>query len=123
MAALNVATANAQETIGKGLLDALNIVGGNKGISNVTKQMDDLAASTSDVIVGIGGVTRAFIDSPIYKVLGALSTFGPTGIIGQLGSLGRSMQAGNVGKNVPYSPLLVLVTSSLFGPILARESL
>lgn len=110
MAALTVATENAKETIGQGLLDAINIVGGSNGISNVTKQMDDLAASTSDVIVGIGGVTRAFIDSPIYKVLGALSTFGPTGIIGQLGSLGRSMQAGNVGKNVAYSPTSMYLT-------------
>jgi hypothetical protein len=54
MDALKVASDNAKETIGKGLVDALAILGG-QGVNDIeaaTKAMDDLASSTSDVIRG-----------------------------------------------------------------------
>jgi hypothetical protein len=56
--ALQLAAGNAQETIGKGLLDAIALIGG-KGVSdiqNATDAMDDFANSTANVIRGQGVV-------------------------------------------------------------------
>lgn len=48
---LAVASANAKETIGTGLIDAVKLLGGEGGIGTVTKAIDDLALSLSEVIV------------------------------------------------------------------------
>jgi hypothetical protein len=56
--ALQLAAGNAQETIGKGLVDAIALIGG-KGVSdiqNATDAMDDFASSTANVIRGQGVV-------------------------------------------------------------------
>jgi hypothetical protein len=53
---LTVATANAQEIIGKGLLDALSQLGNDKSITGVTNNMEDFATATSEVLVGLGKV-------------------------------------------------------------------
>jgi hypothetical protein len=56
--ALQLAAGNAQETIGKGLVDAIALIGG-KGVSdiqNATDAMDDFANSTANVIRGQGVV-------------------------------------------------------------------
>ncbi len=53
---LRVATQNAQEIIGKGLLDALSQLGNDKSIENVTDNMEDFATATSEVLVGLGKV-------------------------------------------------------------------
>jgi hypothetical protein len=56
--ALQLAAGNAQETIGKGLVDAISLIGG-KGVSDIqsaTDAMDDFANSTANVIRGQGVV-------------------------------------------------------------------
>jgi hypothetical protein len=53
---LRVATQNAQEIIGKGLLDALSQLGKDNSIQNVTDNMEDFATATSEVLVGLGKV-------------------------------------------------------------------
>jgi hypothetical protein len=53
MSLLTVATEDAKETIGKGLLDALSLLGKDTSISSATKLMDDFATSTADAVVGI----------------------------------------------------------------------
>jgi hypothetical protein len=53
MSLLTVATEDARETIGKGLLDALSLLGKDTSISSATKLMDDFATSTADAVVGI----------------------------------------------------------------------
>jgi hypothetical protein len=53
MSLLTVATEDAKETIGKGLLDALSLLGKDTSISSATKLMDDFAISTADAVVGI----------------------------------------------------------------------
>lgn len=53
---LRVATQNAQEIIGKGLLDALSQLGKDNSIENVTNNMEDFATATSEVLVGLGKV-------------------------------------------------------------------
>ena len=51
---IKVAADEAKETIGKGLIDALTMLGKNKGVDDITKQMDNLSLSIADVIRGIG---------------------------------------------------------------------
>jgi hypothetical protein len=54
MEVLTVATGNAQETIGKGLVDALARIGGGTEASDAAKAIDNIAKSTSNVIVALG---------------------------------------------------------------------
>jgi hypothetical protein len=49
--ALNISLGNAQETIGKGLVDSFIILAGDKGIGAVTSAIDDMAFSISAAIV------------------------------------------------------------------------
>ena len=52
---VTVAAGNAQETIGKGLVDALALAGGKDGdIQDVADAMKNLSANTADVIRGVG---------------------------------------------------------------------
>jgi hypothetical protein len=53
MGLLTVAAEDARETIGKGLLDALSLLGKDTSISSATKLMDDFAKSVADSVVGI----------------------------------------------------------------------
>ena len=53
---LTAATADAQEMIGKSLLDALTRLGDDNSIEGLTKNMDDFATAISEVIVGLGVV-------------------------------------------------------------------
>jgi hypothetical protein len=54
MEVLTVATGNAQETIGKGLVDAFARIGGGTEASDAAKAIDNIAKSTSNVIVALG---------------------------------------------------------------------
>ena len=53
---LAAASADAQEIIGKGLVDALTLLSGDNTIDNLTSSMQDFAIATSEVIVGLGQV-------------------------------------------------------------------
>jgi len=53
MGLLTVAAEDARETIGKGLLDALSLLGKDTSISSATNLMDDFAKSVADSVVGI----------------------------------------------------------------------
>jgi hypothetical protein len=57
MEVLKTAAGEAQETIGKGLVDALALLAGDTSIQGVADQMQDLAKYTSNVIVGIADLT------------------------------------------------------------------
>ena len=59
---LRVATQNAQEIIGKGLLDALSQLGKDNSIENLTNNMEDFATATSEVLVGLGKVAGKLKD-------------------------------------------------------------
>ena len=50
---LEAAAADAKETIGKGLVDAITILGDSDGIKTLTTQMESLAKSTADFTVGL----------------------------------------------------------------------
>jgi hypothetical protein len=51
---LRVSTENAKEEIGKGLLDAISLLGKNRSIEGAATQMDTFAKSISDAIYGVG---------------------------------------------------------------------
>lgn len=81
MDVLKVATANAQETIGSGLVDALAKLGGGSEISDAAKAIDNIAK-------GINGITNAAATAigavvKLYKGLDFLTSFG--GITGANG--------------------------------------
>lgn len=61
MAQLQVATANASETIGKGLLDALTAAGGSNGFPKFISNINTAAQVISDLATGIGR-TVALLD-------------------------------------------------------------
>ena len=54
MAVLGVAAGNAQEVIGKGLVDAISKLGDDDSVQNLADDMEKAAERTADVIRGIG---------------------------------------------------------------------
>jgi hypothetical protein len=90
---LTVAAFNAKETIGKGLLDAISLLGDNNDIQSATKEMDKFAKATSDATIGAGvllSTLKGLKDIPgIGPVLKAI--YSQT-IPGLLGTLGRQEQ-------------------------------
>jgi hypothetical protein len=60
---LGEAAGNAQEIIGKGLVDALTILGGDSNsIDPIADSMTRLAEETSNVIVGLADITKGLAD-------------------------------------------------------------
>ena len=55
---LKVASANASETIGKSLLDALAALGDDNSIQGLSKNMEDFGTATAEVITGLGIVAE-----------------------------------------------------------------
>jgi len=91
MSLLQVASSDATEIIGKGLIDALTALGDDNSIENLSKEMTNLAQSTADVVAGLGALAAKF------KALGNIPfanelIFGPvaTRVTKLLGSLGAS---------------------------------
>jgi hypothetical protein len=54
MESLGVAAGNAKEIIGKGIVDALSMLGDDQSVTNLADNMTRAAESTADVIRGIG---------------------------------------------------------------------
>lgn len=63
---LNVAYANMQETIGKGLVDAFTILQGDKGIGGGVTAMDSFAESIANTTRGIANLIMGFSDLRTY---------------------------------------------------------
>jgi hypothetical protein len=58
MEALDVATANAKESIGKGLLDSLALLGGDNGIDTATKDMERFGVSIANSTYGLAKMLK-----------------------------------------------------------------
>lgn len=74
MGLLQVAAANASETIGKGLVQALAELGGEGGLPKTIKMIDALASGISDAIIGFGRlihITGMFLGGTTKKELDA----------------------------------------------------
>ena len=69
---LKVASANASEEIGKGLLDALSVLGKDKSIATATDAMEGFAKSIGDALYGIGLL--------VSKLDGLASKIGSSGL-------------------------------------------
>jgi hypothetical protein len=69
---LKVAAANAQEIIGKGLLDALTALGDDNSIEGLANNMEDFATATSEVIYGLGVVIKRIKELTTIPGLGSL---------------------------------------------------
>jgi hypothetical protein len=69
---LKVASANASEEVGKGLLDALSVLGKDKSIATATDAMEGFAKSIGDALYGIGLL--------VSKLDGLASKIGSSGL-------------------------------------------
>jgi hypothetical protein len=72
MALLTAASADAQEIIGKGLLDALTALGDDNSIEGLTNNMEDFATATSEVIVGLSVVAKKIKELTTIPGLGSV---------------------------------------------------
>ena len=59
---LRVAAADASETIGKSLVDAISKLGKDTSIENLTKDIDALATSIASVVTGVGALIGVLSD-------------------------------------------------------------
>lgn len=94
--ALNVAYANMQETIGKGLVDAFIELSGDRGIAGASKAMDDFATNVSYGIAGVVGYIQMLDRSisgiglnPLIKWF--VENQGPVQLLQQLLTTGKNL--------------------------------
>jgi len=110
---LAVASANAKEIIGKGLLNALTLLGGEGGIGSVTKAIENLGTGLSEAIVSTAKLIKELQKMPIVgsylnrmltNPLGLPSNmvaFGQGGLIDQYRGYGRSTVKTGYGQQSP----------------------
>jgi hypothetical protein len=79
MTALTIATGAAKETIGKGLVEAMqSIVGQDRGIKDATSAIDNMASSVSLLIIEMGKLIGKFTD-PALNAFSQAKTKARTG--------------------------------------------
>ena len=94
METLGVAAGNAQEIIGKGLVDALSMLGENDSVSNLADDMESVALYIGDAIRGVGVLVEYLKSIPGAGILfdafklGFKST--PLGLLNELGKVNRT---------------------------------
>jgi hypothetical protein len=136
MDALSIAAANSKEIIGKGLLDSIAALGGDKGIDQAAASMESLSQSVADTVYGftllISAVEKlgriqdkgkgplGLLGATAAGALGGFAVGGPGGALvgGALGlTAARATQlTGQYGKtqrekNTPYSPTSMYFTT------------
>ena len=96
MGLLRVASADAAEIIGKGLLDALTVLGKDTSISDTTKKIEGLATAISNLIVGLGVVASKLSEigssTGLTKVLSFLYKGTPLDLLIGTGASNRTTQ-------------------------------
>jgi hypothetical protein len=99
---LTVASNNAKEIIGKGLLDAMSVVAGDQGIAGAASAMENFATQTSDAIYGIGVLTAKLKSLPgagfILDFLSAGAQFSGLGLLSRYGKSQRATPAQSPGE-------------------------
>jgi len=103
---LKIASANASENIGKGILNALSAIGKDKNIANVTSGMESLSVAIGNVITGlgvmIGKLTSIAQNSGLLNLIGKLIEFNfKYSGLGLLASIGGQSNAPS--SNFTYS--------------------
>ena len=71
--ALTIASGNAQEIIGKGLVDAISTAFGGGDIEKATKNIEAMAGGVAEIVRGLGDVARLSGFSLLSNVFGALA--------------------------------------------------
>jgi hypothetical protein len=94
---LQVAAANASETIGTGLIDALKALGRDNSVDDLAKSMESAALSVADFIRGLGQIGAFKVSGDTKTLIGLLTTpfkrslsAGPLGAITRLGESSRT---------------------------------
>jgi len=101
MDVLRVASANAQETIGKGLVDAFAVLGGGSQASDAQKTIADIAKGINAITMATAKAINAL--RQLYKGLDFITSFG--GLTGGDGLLARTFdQAPTVSRGRSASP-------------------
>jgi hypothetical protein len=98
---LKVSTENAKEEIGKGLLDALSMLGKDNSIQNATDLMDSFGRATADVIVGVGILASKLEKLTSSRVGGALFDVRNIPVLGAFISGAREIGAGERARTAP----------------------
>jgi len=107
MDVLKTSTANATETIGKGLLDSLSMLGKDQNIATLGTSMEKVATTIANVVIGLGSILGRVISigqaifSKLHldKVIGFLYN---NSLIAKLASFGAS-EAAKPKSNFTYS--------------------
>jgi hypothetical protein len=90
---LKVASENVKEEIGKGILDALALLGKDKGIETTTGQMEDFGTSIGNAIYGMG------------KLIDKVNDLGVVSKAGGLGNILLALQPGGLQTKMLLSSL------------------
>ena len=98
---LKVSTENAKEEIGKGLLDALSMLGKDNSIQNATDLMDSFGRATADVIVGVGVLASKLEKLTSNRVGGALFNVRNIPVLGGIISGFQGIGAGERVRTAP----------------------
>jgi hypothetical protein len=107
LVALNNAADKAKETIGKGLVDSIALLGGSDGIQTATDNMENFGKATADTLFLFASLVKTFNETNLSKLFG-LSVFAQINKLAQIGSQLRSEAAG---QNVTYSPTSMYFTN------------
>ena len=110
---LTVASANAKETIGKGLLNSLTLLGGEGGIGSVTNAIDALSIGLSEAIVStskliaelqkmplVGGYLNRMLTNPL-GLPSNMVAFGKGGMVDKYRAIGRTNVKTGYGQQSP----------------------
>ena len=88
---LTVASTNASEIIGTGLIDALKMLGDDNSVSTLAQDMEDVALYIGDAIRGVGVLVEKLKSIPGAGVLfDAFKVFQKTSALGVLNTLGQA---------------------------------
>jgi hypothetical protein len=74
MAKLEVASANVQEILGKGIIDSLIILSGNTSVDELATDMETAATNAAALLATLSEVVRT-INAPLMAVSGSLADF------------------------------------------------
>lgn len=100
---LKVSLADAQETIGKGFVDAFEILAKDQNFNDVTNTISNMALNVADAIRGIG-VALSFIDTNTPSWLKSLfSATQKTSVVGILSSIGKNARMADTSTSVGTS--------------------
>jgi hypothetical protein len=98
---LKVSAENAKEEIGKGILDALSLLGKDNNIQTATDLMDGFGRATADAIVGIGVLASKLEKLGSTKVGGALFNIKNIPVLGAYIAGFQELGAGERARTAP----------------------